>query len=249
MQPIVTFKQILTDGVPPQRATRDALGTLSGRAIRYCEPVMAASGFGWYVFPPIGFQLMFDGAGVIWTYDGAEAWYPLNHAAQYPGFAAKFDAAAPENSRGFSPPFLATGEEPGALQIWTGLIARTEPDWSLLLRAPANLVHSPGYHQYEGIIETDRWTGALFFAIRLIHTGVPIHFATHRPFLQVQPVRRDHYRDEFLNPIAVEQGLDALSPADWRSFNKTVVEPNRNPERTPGAYAVDARKRRAAERV
>jgi hypothetical protein len=248
MRPVVTFKQVV-GGVPPQRATRDALGTLSARAIRYCEPVMAASGFGWYVFPPIGFQVLFDGVGVIWTYDGAEAWYPLNHAAQYPGFAAKFNAVAPESSKGFSPPFLATGEEPGTLQIWTGLIAHTEQDWGLLLRAPANLVHSPGYQQLEGIVETDRWGGGLFFVIRLVHTGVPIHFATHRPFLQVQPVHRTFYGDEFLDSIAVEQGLDLLTPSDWNSFKKTVVEPNKCPVRNPGAYAVTARKRRAAERV
>ena len=135
-EPSVIFKQLATTGLPPMRATRDATGTLPARAIRYCEPVMAASAFGWYVFPPIGFQVLFDGVDALWTYDGVDAWYPLQ-SAQLPGLAEQFDAAAPEDVKGFCPPFLTMTEDPGILQIWTGLIARTPPDWSLLLRAPA----------------------------------------------------------------------------------------------------------------
>jgi hypothetical protein len=247
MTPIVTFKKIVPGGLPPRRATRDAAGTLPARAIRYCEPVTAASGFGWYIFPPIGFQILFDGVGAVWTYDGAEAWYPLQ-SAQYPGFAEQFDSIAPEGTKGFSPQFLAMTEDPGILQIWTGLIARTAQDWSLLLRAPANLPHGPGYQPLEGIIETDRWGGPLFFNVRLVHTGVPIQFLPHRPFLQVQPVQRRQYADDFLNGAVVENGLEALSPDDWSSYHQNVVVPSRNPHRTLGTYAVAARKRRAEDR-
>ena len=35
--------------------------------------------------------------------------------------------------------------EPGCLQIWTGLMARTAPGWSLLVRPPANLASPGGY--------------------------------------------------------------------------------------------------------
>ena len=248
MTPIVTFKKIVPGGLPPRRATGDALGTLPARAIRYCEPVTAASSFGWYIFPPISFQVLFDGFGAVWTYEGAEAWYPLQ-SAQYPGFAALFDCAAPEGTGGYSPPFLSLTEDPAILQIWTGLIARTESEWSLLLRAPANLPHSPGYQQLEGIIETDRWFGPLFFNVRLMHTNVPIQFQTHRPFLQVQPVHRRQYTDEFLNAAVMETGLQSLTADDWHAYHQTVVIPNADPHRRLGTYAVAARKRRAAERT
>jgi hypothetical protein len=124
--------------------------------------------------------VLFDGVCAVWTCEGAEAWYPLN-TVQYPRFAEKFDEASPEDIRGFSPPFLTMTEDPAILQIWTGLIARTAPGWSLLLRAVANLPHSPGYHQLEGIIEADTWGGPLFHNIRLVQTGVPVQFFTHRP--------------------------------------------------------------------
>ena len=53
------------------------------------------------------------------------------------------------------------------MQIWSGLIARTAPEWSLLVRSPVNLARSQGYEHYEGIIETDRWFGPLFTNVRL----------------------------------------------------------------------------------
>jgi len=208
---------------------------------------MAASSFGWYVYPPIGFQVLFDGVGAIWNYEGTDAWYPLQ-SAQFPGLATQFDAVAPDDVKGFCPPFLTMTEDPGILQIWTGLVARTPAGWSLLLRAPANLPHSPGYQHLEGIVETDRWGGPLFFNVRLVHTGIPLQFAAHRPFLQVQPVHRAYYDDAFLNGVVVQTGVASLSDDDWQVYRQTVVIPNSCPHRTLGAYAVAARKRRAEER-
>ena len=236
MAPLVRFKHLVPGGLPPRRATRDAGGTLPVRAIRFCEPVTAASSFGWYVFPPINFQVLFDGVCAVWTYDGAEAWYPLD-TAQYPGFAAKFDKAAPHNIRGFSPPFLTMTEDPAILQIWTGLIVRTAPDWSLLLRSVANLPHSPGYQQLEGIIETDHWGGPLFHNIHLVQTGVPVQFSTYRPFLQVQPIHRAHYADTFLDNATVETGLQSLTPDDWDAYHEAIVVP-KEPLHKPAAMIV-----------
>jgi hypothetical protein len=89
-------------------------------------------------------------------------WLALDDAAQFLGFAARFDAAAPPEVRGFSPPFLTALREPGTVQIWSGLIARTAPGWSLLIRLPANLPRLPGLHTYEGLVDFDRWFGPLF---------------------------------------------------------------------------------------
>ena len=45
----------------PQRADRSAAGSLPTRAFRYCEPATSASGYGYYIFPPISFSLQWDG--------------------------------------------------------------------------------------------------------------------------------------------------------------------------------------------
>jgi hypothetical protein len=248
-EPVVFFKQLVPGAIGAGRAPRDAYGVIPIRGARYCEPLTSACAYGWHVFPLIGFEIQFDGVDIAWTYDGAEDWYPLE-SCQYPHFVQLFDEAAPDDIKGFSPPWLAKGQSPGVLQIWTGFIVRTVPDWSLLLRAAANIPHSPGYFHLDGIIETDRWCGGLFFIIKLLETGRPIRFDPNRPYLQIQAVHRRDYGDDWLNNAATfERGLDKLTEDDWRAYHRTVVVPNSDPHRTLGHYAVTVRKRRAAERT
>jgi len=241
--PGLTFFRLVPGCRLPQRADRSAAGTMPTRAFRYCEALTAASAFGWYLFPPIGFSLMWDGGSdVLWTYQGADAWFPLK-VAQFPNFAEEFDRLAPTEFKGFSPPFLAAFKEPGIVQIWSGLFARTAPDWNLLVRAPANLARSQGYDHYEGIIETDRWFGPLFTNIRLTRTNVPVAFDPEFPFVQVQPVHRSLYGDA-LDNVAVVPGLDRFGPREWGDFRTTVVVPNVDPHRQRGQYAATARRQR-----
>jgi hypothetical protein len=69
--PIVTFFRFVPGCQLPMRADRAAAGTMPTRAFRYCEAMTSASGFGWYVFPPITFSLMWDGGSeIFWTYRG-----------------------------------------------------------------------------------------------------------------------------------------------------------------------------------
>lgn len=241
--PGVTFFRLIPACRLPQRTDRSAAGTMPTRAFRYCEALTSASAFGWYLFPPISFSLIWDGGSdVIWSYHGADAWYPLK-AAQFPNFADQFDQAAPPEFKGFSPPFLAAFKEPGVVQIWSGLFARTSPDWSLLVRAPANLAHSQGYDHYEGIVETDRWFGPLFTNIRLTRTNAPVEFDAEFPFVQVQPVHRSVYGDA-LDRFEVVPGLDQFDQRDWDAFRTTVVAPNVDPHRQRGRYAADVRRQR-----
>lgn len=241
--PIVTFYRLVPQCRLPMRADRAAAGTMPTRAFRYCEAMTSASAFGWYVFPPITFSLMWDGGSqIFWTYQGEDAWFPLRKV-QFPGFADYFDKTAPAELKSFSPPFLASFKEPGVVQIWSGLIARTAPEWSLLVRQPANLARSQGYENYEGIIETDRWFGPLFTNVRLTRTNIPVEFNEEYPFLQVQPVHRPMYGD-LLDRFEVVSELAQLEPSDWEAFRTTVVQPNVDPHRLRGRYAMSSRKRR-----
>jgi hypothetical protein len=243
--PIVEFFQLVEGARPPRRADRAVGGVIPARALRYCEALTSASAFGWYIFLPIGFKVVWDGHDMLWTYDRAENWFPLTRdAAQYPDFAARFDQFAPPEARGFSPPFVTPSIQPGGLQIWTGCIAKTAPGWSLLIRAVANLARSNAYDMYEGIVETDDWFGPLFTNVRIIKTDVPVEFRCDVPLLQVQPVRKEQYADRFLQSFTVK-GLDELSPENWTAFQRTVVKPNVDPERRTGQYAVAVRKQSA----
>ena len=244
--PRITFYRLIPQARLPQRADRAAAGSLPTRAFRYCEPVVTASAFGYYVFPPIDFTVVWDGHDIVWTYEGAGEWLPLSHA-QFPDFAAWFDERAPEAMRGFSPPFVSALQEPGLMQLWTGLIARTAPGWSLLVRPCANLPRAGAYEMFEGVIETDRWFGPLITNMRLTKTDVPIEFSRDFPVLQVQPLPREALDDAALNAFEVVPDLESFAAEDWDDFHATVVRPMTMVNRPRGEYATASRKRRKGD--
>jgi len=244
--PLIKFYRFIPGARAPQRADRSAAGSMPTRAFRYCEAMTTASAFGWYVFPPMSFRLMWDGGtDLVWGYDGADGWFSLS-AAQFPGFAKHFDNIAPKGVQGFSPPFLGAFKDPTGIQLWSGFVARTAPGWSLLVRPPVNLTRSQAYESYEGIIETDRWFGPLFVNIKITRPNVPIEFDANYPFLQVQPVHRSSY-GSVLNRFDVVGDLTELTPDDWKDFENTVVRAASDPHRVRGDYGAATRKRRKRE--
>ena len=91
------------------------------------------------MFLPLDLYILFDGMEAKWSFD-EEQWFALDSIC-YP------DAQS-------YPPFLVMTEDHGILQIWTGLVVKTEPNWSVLVRQPANYFQPTGYQMLEGVIET-----------------------------------------------------------------------------------------------
>jgi hypothetical protein len=242
--PIVRFHQLTGRGRAPIRADRSACGTLPMRAVRYCEPLTSATAFGWWLFSPIDLELLWDGSEVFWRCDDAPDWMPLSPSAQLPDYAAEFDAAAPDALRGYAPPFLTALPEPGTLQLWTGLIAQTAPDWHLLVRSPANMPQAGGICLFEGIVETDRWFGPLFTNMRFTRSHQPVHLRADYPLVQVQPVPRHSYSNDTLDRMDVTSGASELTVEHWDAYHTSIVEPNSRPNRAFGSYATAARKTR-----
>jgi Family of unknown function (DUF6065) len=239
---VISFYRAIPQSHAPMRADRGALGVLPTAAFQYCEPITSASAFGWYVFPPMSFHLQWDGSDVLWTYEGAESWFPLS-SCHFPQFPEHFDANAPQDIKGYAPPFLSRLFSPGVVQIWSGLFVRTAPGWSLLIRSVANFPRSQSYEPFEGIVETDRWFGPLFVNVRLIATDRPIEFSTDRPLFQVQPLIRETYSEQHLRSFDLVDNLSGLTKEDWDAYRETVVKPNAGACRPVGRYAVSVRKR------
>jgi Family of unknown function (DUF6065) len=214
------------------------------RAVRYCEALTSATAFGWWLFPPIDLEMLWDGSEIFWRCDEAPDWMPLLPSAQLPDYAAKFDAAAPQIMKSCSPPFLTALPEPGTVQLWSGLIAQTAPDWHLLVRAPANMPQAGGICLFEGIVETDRWFGPLFTNMRFTRSHMPVRLRADYPLIQVQPMPRHSYSNETLDRMEINSGLSQLTPANWQAYESSIVEPNLRPNRPFGAYATQARKQR-----
>ena len=89
--PLVEFLHLVPNQRPARRADRAVGGVIPARALRYCEAITSASAFGWYVFLPIDFKVVWDGHDMLWTYDGVDEWLPLTRkAVQYPQFSERF---------------------------------------------------------------------------------------------------------------------------------------------------------------
>ena len=243
--PIITFHRLIESARLPQRADRSACGLIPARAARYCDALTQASGFGYYLFAPMDMSLLWDGEAIVWTFAGTDRWLPLE-AAQFPGFSKAFDAAAPAELQGCAPPFLTVLPEPGTVQLWTGLFARTAPNWSLLLRPLVNMPASASLVPYEGIVETDNWFGPVFTNLRLTRTHTPIRLRADLPLLQAQPLPRHIYADTTLSRFATSATMSELTEADWNGYRDTIVRPNADPGRPLGRYAVANRRRRGA---
>lgn len=233
---MVKFYRILPSSSFPQRADKSAGGTLPVRAYRYCEAIRTASAFGWYVFPPADFHLAWDGVDTIWKFSYEDEWTVLD-SVQYPDYIDTFNRYCPLDLVDAVPPFLTAGAEPGMVQIWSGLFCRTEPGWSVLVRAPANLPRSNNYEHYEGIIETDKWFGPLFINIRLTKTDIPIAFDAGYPLMQVQPLQQSTYSEEVLESLDRADSVEEFTRADWENYRQTMTSPGRGLDREKGFYA------------
>ena len=241
---MVKFYRLLPGSSIPQRADKSAGGTLPVRAYRYCEAVRTASAFGWYVFPPADFNLAWDGADTIWKFGYEDDWTVLD-SVQYPDYIRTFNHYCPLDLGDAVPPFLTAGAEPGMVQIWSGLFCRTEPGWSLLVRAPANLPRSHSYEHFEGIIETDKWFGPLFINVRLTKTDIPITFDMGYPLMQVQPLPQSAYSDEVLEAVDTVESVEEFTRDDWEKYRETITRPGKGFEREKGFYAKMVRRQKS----
>ncbi|MEO7887965.1 MAG: hypothetical protein ABIR76_14640, partial [Polaromonas sp.] len=151
---------------------------------------------------------------------------------------------------GLAPPYLSMLPVRGFVQIWSGLLCSTRPDWSVLIRPLANVRGSHQFSSFEGLLESDRFQPfPLFMNIQLLATDVPINIPKTSPLFQVQPLMRSTYGDRAHNFSEreglglMENGEPAMTAGDWMGYRKTIrVEiPNEAPE--SGRYTAATRKR------
>ena len=255
MDRTVTFHRIYEAAIPPLRSDKAALGTLPSAAFQYCEPVRTASAYGWNIFPPRDIRLLWDGVDIF--FHDEDEWCSFSSIHLDADFVDYWDTHAPQDLQGCAPPFLTNIFVPGVIQIWSGYLVSSAPDWSVLIGPIANVPESKSYACYEGIVETDVFQPCpLFINIRLLGTDREIFIPRDKPLFQVRPIRRDCYADssllheEFvgLDPRTEEGG--GMSQQDWDGYRSTIRRTDPTEEsRSVGSYAAARRKRAKQERV
>jgi hypothetical protein len=233
----VRFYSVVRGATPPMPADQSALGTMPMGPYQYCEALRTASGYGWYAFPLEETLVRWDGHNVwVWNFNEGE-WEELFDSIYLSDEATEqWRQHAPA---GCEPPPVLTGLfVPGIIQLWTGLLVTTGPDWSLHVRPVANVTHSRAYEPYEGIIETDEFKPCpLFINIRLIEANRDVLFSKGRPLFQVQPLPRAAYRGE-KQPTVIT--MKDMKRTEWEGIEHTIRPLG---ERLPGAYAAAVRRR------
>ncbi len=221
------------------RADKSADGTLPARAFQYCEPVASASAMGWYVYPPVGFSLMWTGSAVLFLLNDDTEWaqldrFFLNDAVE------EYLRYAPEDLHDCYPSFLDVFKDGNIVQIWTGYAVRTQPGYCHQVRSPINLPQSGLFQTFEGLIDSSWHVGPLLTNIRILKQDEPIHFPTHRPLAQVVPLPVEVLRQQPTDTHVVS--IPETEGDFWRSWRSTYD--GRNSSRR-GSYAVQQRRKNA----
>lgn len=241
---LIEFFHLLPDAPLPAPADPSLDGSIPLRAFKYCEPFTSANSFGWHLFPPLDFDIRWDGHACVWRRATANEQWSLLHTVTLPEFAEQLKT---QESRGQEQypgviPFMSYTPEYGIIQIWSGLVVRSKPGWVSLVRPLVNYPHESAFDLFDGIIETDWWTGPLFSVIRITKSDLTIEFRTRRPFAQLQLVHRDAYLPETMRTSRGVTGVERW-PADLAAdFRATLTEFSNR--RRAGDYKRAARARR-----
>jgi hypothetical protein len=232
MPPNVEFFLFDAQAPPPEPASPTVRGALPSRAVQRCAPITDASGYGWYLFPPVDFALRWDGQ----TMDFARL--EGNESAGWQSLAGQQAVALPEETRAldrapeqfradfdlfeshegqFS--FIDADPRSGnTCEITPAVTARTAPGWSLLIRPPANWAQ-PRYHQVlEGVLDTE-WFGAkLTIIVRLLEVNQVVRFYRNLPIAVAQPVPRIAIEAAQRAGARVVRGIENFPDDAWARY-------------------------------
>lgn len=224
-------------GVRIVAAEKTLGGTAHTEGVKWCGPFSTSNALGWWVFPPLDFDVLWRGGktfehkilqeytdqdyhdlrGLIRPEDGVDptVWSP-------PGGRTKFTWGA---------------VEPGVAQVWTGCIFRTPPGWGLQVRSPINFPQRPFYIQ-EGILETDWLQYDIWLNLKFTRKNRWAFFRRNEfpPLAQLVPIRRDVYDPKW---TATEGLINRDDPESekifkfWVNYNRQKYESGGNQFLTP----------------
>jgi hypothetical protein len=238
----------------PMRADKSALGVLPASAFQFCEAARAASAFGWYIFPPVNIALRWDGTETL--YHDGEQWEQCTVVTLDDEFLDYWQQYAPADLKEYPPPYLTALPVPGVVQIWSGLLVSTAPDWSVLIRPLANIPQPLAFQCFEGIVETDQFKPCpLFVNIRLVATERDILIPRDKPLFQLQPIHRSCYAESTLGLYQEYEGIRprldgvaGMSREDWEGYRRTTRKSDpADDDHHGGSYGASVRRRAKRE--
>ncbi|WP_157965791.1 DUF6065 family protein [Euzebya rosea] len=242
-RPLIELYQMMPGAPRPTPAGGSMVRNLPSKALRFCPPVVGATSLGWYVYPPMDFALRFDGQQTSWR-DPEGTWHRVtpgeegivpswieHYRTRYP---AEFrEQGLEEDTPGL---FNADPNAPNRVEMYSGVLVRTAPGWSTLVRGPANLPPRTDHTVFEGIIETGWWVSLLPTIIELTTPGLDVEFRTHRPLAQLQLVPPEQNGSRDAGTVGTIDDVDADL---WAMYRKNRLR--RTGEDRLGSYVRTSR--------
>jgi hypothetical protein len=252
--PTAEFFSIYKDAPLPTPASTDLMGAMPVRAAQFCVPLKAASGLGFYVFPPADFAVRWDGqrSDVSWLDDQGRTtdWLPLDGGVDVflPGSAGVPAAVPGERAADLDSvmdaegaPFINADPRAAAqMEITTGLVARTPPGWGILVRGLANWAAQRDHQILDGFVETDWYRAYLPVIVRLTTPGAEVRFFKHLPMAQLLVLPLSALRPTPGGETGTSAGIAEWPEDVWREFVAARSPRHRNEQR--GTYASASRR-------
>lgn len=246
--PQMRFHQLFADGPLPAPAGALLRDLLPSKAVKRCPRVTAASSFGWVLFPPASFAVrwirerleftLIDHDGVLGEWRVVDADHPGRHPgtertpAEVPSHRQAELAACLGDVGG--PLVDPNPADPREFQVFTGVMARTAPGWSTLVRPVPNLPEPADTHDVVyGVVETAWYGNGLPVMVRLRHREEVVRFTSSFPLAVVQPVPTAAFAPDNLREESSEPGIGNWPDDEWEHFVSTRRQ---RLDALPGSY-------------
>ncbi|MEQ1962120.1 DUF6065 family protein [Xenorhabdus khoisanae] len=238
----INFFKAWPESPDPIKANIAITGEIPSRAHQFCEPFLVANSMGFLIYPPMNFDLMWDGYKIYFQPEGMDEWIIIDKL-YLPDSVDIWQKVMPESHSKYLPAFIEAFPEKGVIQVWTGYFVSTSCGESLWIRAPINRPSNINYRVMEGIIESDWWAGPLFTNFEMMRSDVPISFKKTEPILQVFTIPKEYHRNFKRNNFSVSQ-LDKDTSSEF--LERILSTSTRRNTEKPGSYRRLARKNNEA---
>ena len=204
--------------------------------IKWCMPYKIANQMGYWIYPPVDFEITWHG-GKDFTYKNYEEYDDSDY-----GIISSL-LRAPELTKLEKWCSVGTGRskftyglvEAGVVQVYTGCIFKTPPNWCMQIRSPINFPERQPYYIMEGILETDWMQYDIWMNLVFTQKYKPIRFkpSDNTPIAQLVPIHRQSFTSEWQSneKMINSQELDAVDAARFYvqyNVNKFTTGGNNN---------------------
>jgi hypothetical protein len=210
-------------------------GTANKAAVKWCGPYSQANSLGWYLWSPTDIDIIWKG-GTSFEY---------RHVSEYSDYDYHFvrnlvkphDGVDPNHwcPKGGRTKFTWGVADEGVVQIWTGCIFQTPPNWCLHIRSPINCELPHRFHQkgpicsvQEGILETDWMQYDIWINLKFHVENKYIYLRRNSfpPLAQLVPIHRSSLEGWKLTEHAVNRDTPEGEKVFkyWIDYNRKKYE-------------------------